>query len=48
MIRRIFFENFALKAAAAVLAVVLWIFVVSKGQTEMSLSVPIEYSNIPQ
>ncbi len=48
MIRKVLFENFALKAAAAVLAVVLWIFVVSKGQTEMSLSVPIEYSSIPQ
>ncbi len=48
MIRKILFENIAMKAAAAVLAVALWIFVVSKGQTEMSLSVPIEYANIPQ
>lgn len=47
MIRRLLFGNFALKAAAVVLAVVLWIFVVSKGQTEMSLSVPIEYLNVP-
>ncbi|HYA32014.1 MAG TPA: CdaR family protein [Thermodesulfovibrionales bacterium] len=48
MIRRVLFGNFALKVSSVVLAVVLWIFVVSKGQTEMSLNVPIEYSNIPQ
>ncbi len=48
MIRKMLFENVAMKAAAVVLAVALWIFVVSKGQTEMSLSVPIEYTNIPQ
>lgn len=40
-------ENVTLKAAAAALAVILWFFVVSKGQTEMSLTVPIEYANIP-
>lgn len=47
MIKKILFENFALKSAAVVLAVVLWIFVVSKGQTEISLGVPIEYLNVP-
>lgn len=47
MIRRVLFGNFGLKAAAVVLSVVLWIFVVSKGQMEMSLTVPIEYSNVP-
>ncbi|HXX53092.1 MAG TPA: CdaR family protein [Thermodesulfovibrionales bacterium] len=47
MIRKLFWENLALKAAAVVLAVILWVFVTSKGQTEMSLSVPIEYANIP-
>ena len=47
MIKRLFWENLAFKAAAVVLAVILWVFVTSKGQTEMSLSVPIEYANIP-
>ena len=47
MIKRLFWENLAFKAAAVVLAVILWVFVTSKGQTEMSLSVPIEYVNIP-
>jgi len=48
VIRKILFGNFTLKVSAVVLAVALWFFVVSKGQTEMSLSVPVEYSNIPQ
>jgi YbbR domain-containing protein len=47
LIKRLFWENLAFKAAAVVLAVILWLFVTSKGQTEMSLSVPIEYVNIP-
>ena len=47
MIKRLFWENLAFKAAAVVLAVILWVFVTSRGQTEMSLSVPIEYANIP-
>ncbi len=47
IIRRLLLENAALKAAAAALAVILWFFVVSKGQTEMALTVPIEYANIP-
>jgi len=47
VIKRLFWENLAFKAAAVVLAIILWIFVTSKGQTEMALSVPIEYANIP-
>lgn len=47
MIKRLFWENLAFKAAAVVLAIILWVFVTSKGQTEMALSVPIEYANIP-
>jgi len=42
-----FLDNLVLKIAALVLAVILWLFVSSKGQTEMTLSVPIEYTNIP-
>ncbi len=47
MIRNILLGNLPLKSAAVVLAVILWFFVISKGQTEMSLSVPIEYLNVP-
>lgn len=47
IVRRLLLENVTLKAAAAVLAVILWFFVVSKGQTEMALTVPIEYTSIP-
>ncbi len=47
LIRKLFLENLGLKTSAIVLAVILWFFVVSKGQTEVSLNVPIEYTNIP-
>ncbi len=47
IVRRLLLENMGLKAGAAVLAVILWFFVVSKGQTEMALTVPIEYTGIP-
>lgn len=47
ILQRLLWENVTLKAAAAVLAVILWFFVVSKGQTEMALTAPIEYANIP-
>lgn len=44
--RRFFQENLILKIAALALAVILWFFVTSKGQTEISLNVPIEYAKI--
>lgn len=47
MIKKLFFENIGLKASAVVLAVILWLFVISKGQTEISVNAPIEYTNIP-
>ncbi|HET6513701.1 MAG TPA: CdaR family protein [Thermodesulfovibrionales bacterium] len=47
MIKRLLLENLSLKAAAVVLAILLWIFVSSRGQTEVSLEVPIEFINIP-
>jgi YbbR domain-containing protein len=45
--KRLLFENFPLKAAALLLAILLWFFVSSKGQTEVALELPIEYINIP-
>lgn len=41
-------ENIPLKAAALIIAVILWLFVTSKGQTEVSLDIPLEFVNIPQ
>lgn len=46
--KRLLLHNLALKVSAVALAVILWLLVVSKGQTEISLSVPIEYANVPQ
>lgn len=41
-------ENMPLKIAALIIAVILWLFVISKGQTEVSFGVPIEFVNIPK
>ena len=45
--RKFFFENLGLKTAAILLSVVLWIFVTSRSQSEISVDVPIEFKNIP-
>ncbi|OGW44128.1 MAG: hypothetical protein A2Y66_07465 [Nitrospirae bacterium RBG_13_41_22] len=45
--RKLFLENFGLKLAALLLSIVLWIFVTSRGQSEISLDVPLEFKNIP-
>ena len=45
--RKFFLENLGLKTAAVLLSVVLWIFVTSRGQSEISVDVPIEFQNIP-
>jgi YbbR domain-containing protein len=45
--KKIFLENLGLKIASVLLAIVLWIFVTSRGQSEMSIDVPLEFSNIP-
>jgi len=47
-IRQALTENIPLKIAALIIAVILWLFVTSKGQTEVSLDVPIDFVNIPQ
>ena len=46
--RRLFFENIGLKIAAVSLSIVLWIFVTSRGQSEISIDVSLEFKNIPQ
>lgn len=47
MIKRLLLENLSLKTTAVVLAMLLWIFVSAKGQTEISADVPINFINIP-
>jgi YbbR domain-containing protein len=46
--KKFFFENLGLKIAAVLLAIVLWVFVTSRGQSEMSIDVPLEFHDIPQ
>ncbi|MEW6585815.1 MAG: CdaR family protein [Nitrospirota bacterium] len=45
--KNLIFHNFGLKIVAVLLAVVLWLFVTSRGQSEMFIEVPIEFTNIP-
>jgi YbbR domain-containing protein len=45
--RNILFENLGFKIVSVLLAVMLWFFVTSRGQSEMSIDVPLEYKNIP-
>ncbi|MDO8746064.1 MAG: CdaR family protein [Thermodesulfovibrionales bacterium] len=46
--RRRLLENFGLKVTAVVMAIILWFFVISKGQSEISIDVPMELKNMPQ
>lgn len=45
--KEILFENLGLKTAAVIFSIVLWVFVTSRGQSEVSLEVPLEFKNIP-
>jgi YbbR domain-containing protein len=40
-------HNLGLKISALLISVLLWFFVTSRGQSEMSLEIPIEFKNIP-
>ena len=46
--KKFFFENLGLKIAAVLLSIVLWVFVTSRGQSEISIDLPLEFKNIPQ
>ena len=46
--KKLLFENLGIKIASILLAIVMWIFVTSRGQSEMSIDVPIEFKNLPQ
>ncbi|MBI4690226.1 MAG: hypothetical protein HY754_08180 [Nitrospirae bacterium] len=47
MMKKLLLENIWMKIAAVILAVVLWFFVTSRGQSEISMEVPLELRNIP-
>ena len=46
--KKFFIENLGLKIAAILLSIVLWFFVTSRGQSEISIDVPLELKNMPQ
>jgi YbbR domain-containing protein len=41
------FKNLGLKITAVLLSILLWIFATSRGLSEISLDVPLEFKNIP-
>jgi hypothetical protein len=45
--KKIFLENLGLKIAAVLLSVALWFFATSRGQSEISIDVPLVFRNIP-
>ncbi len=45
--KRLISENFGLKISAVLLATCLWLFVTSRGLTEISLEAPVEFQNVP-
>ena len=45
--KNIVFNNIGLKISAILLSIFLWLFVTSRGQTEMSLEIPFEFKNVP-
>jgi len=47
-IRNILFDNWGIKLVSLGLSLTLWVYVTSKGKTEMTLTVPLELRNIPQ
>lgn len=45
--RKFFLDNLVLKLAAVLLSVALWFFATSRGQSEISIDVPLVFRNIP-
>jgi len=45
--KKLLLENFGLKVTALIMAVILWFFVISKGQSEIAIDVPVELKNMP-
>ena len=47
-IRNLLFDNWGIKLVSLGLSLTLWVYVTSKGKTEMTLTVPLELRNIPR
>jgi YbbR domain-containing protein len=47
-LRRTLFENWAIKLLSLGLTLTLWLYVTSKGKTEMTVTIPLELRNVPQ
>ena len=47
-VRKIVFDNWSIKLLSLALSLSLWLYVTSKGKTEMTLTVPLELRSIPQ
>ena len=45
--KKLLFENLGLKVSAVLIAVLLWLFVTWRGQSEVSFEVPIEFKDVP-
>jgi YbbR domain-containing protein len=45
--KKMLFENLGLKVSAVLIAVLLWLFVTWRGQSEVSFDVPIEFKDVP-
>jgi len=45
--KKLFTENLGLKISAVLISVFLWFFVTSRGQSEITLDIPLEFKNIP-
>ncbi len=47
-LRALFSDNWSIKLLSLVCSIALWLYVMSTGKTEMTLSIPLELRNIPQ
>ena len=45
--KKLFTENLGLKISAVLISLFLWFFVTSRGQSEITIDVPLEFKNIP-
>jgi YbbR domain-containing protein len=45
--KKLLLNNAGLKVSAILISVLLWFFVTSRGQSEMSFEIPVEFKNIP-
>ncbi|MEW6067224.1 MAG: CdaR family protein [Nitrospirota bacterium] len=46
--KKVFLQNIGLKITAVIFAILLWLYAVSLGQSEISIDAPVEFKNIPR